>query len=81
MFSKKEIYKHNTINDCWLIANYKVYDVTLFLQLYPGHISIILPKAGQDVTQDYLFHTKHMKKIWKKYCIGYVRHSSYCVVS
>ena len=80
MFSLQEINKHKSIDSCWLMANNKVYDVTDFLKIHPEHIPIILPKAGQDVTKDYSFHTRHMKKIWKKYCIGYVQ-SSYCIIS
>jgi cytochrome b involved in lipid metabolism len=80
MYSLQEINKHTTIDSCWVIANHKVYDVTDFLKIHPEHVSVIVPKAGQDVTQDYLFHTKHMKKIWQKYCIGYVQ-PSFCVVS
>lgn len=79
MFSKQEIEKHTTINDCWLIANNNVYNVTEFLQLHPEHINIVLEKAGQDVSEDYFFHTKSMKKIWKKYYIGIVK-PQVCVI-
>ena len=80
MYSKLQVQKHNTINDCWSIASHKVYNVTDFLVLHPEHIPIVLPKAGQDVTHDFRFHSKSMKKIWNAYCIGYVR-PNICIIS
>ena len=71
-YRQTEVEKHTTINDCWLIARYRVYNVTDFFVLHPEHINVLLPKAGTDVSDDYLFHSKSMKKIWKKYCIGYI---------
>jgi len=72
LYTKEEVKRHITQDDCWVIAHRQVYDVTHFLQLHPNHISIILPKAGQDVSSDFDFHTRQMKKVWKKYHIGYV---------
>lgn len=70
-YTKKFISTHNTEEDCWLIANYTVYDVTEFLLSHPEHKNIVLPRAGTDVSKDYFFHTKKMKQIWNKYKIGY----------
>ena len=39
---------------------------------HPEHINIILPKAGTDVSKDYMFYTKKMKQVWKQYWIGYI---------
>ena len=71
-YTRSEVKRHNTINDCWLIARYRVYNVSTFLILHPEHIHVVLPKAGTDVSNDYLFHLKSMKKIWKQYYIGYI---------
>jgi cytochrome b involved in lipid metabolism len=35
-FTKAEVAKHDTVHDCWLIINGKVYDVTPFVDEHPG---------------------------------------------
>jgi hypothetical protein len=36
IFTKAEVAKHDTVNDCWMIINGKVYDVTPFVDEHPG---------------------------------------------
>jgi cytochrome b involved in lipid metabolism len=36
VFNKEEVSLHNKENDCWLIIDSKVYDVTKFLSAHPG---------------------------------------------
>ncbi len=43
--------QHNTAEDCWLLINDKVYDVTSYLRLHPGGRAIIIPFCGKDATQ------------------------------
>ena len=57
-YSKSQIQKHTTEMDCWLRVGYKMYNVSEFLKQHPEHINIILPKAGTDVSKDYMFYTK-----------------------
>jgi len=45
-----EIVKHNSINDCWMIINGKVYNVTSYLSFHPGGIGTILPYCGGEAT-------------------------------
>ncbi|CAD6567280.1 MAG: Cytochrome b2, mitochondrial precursor [Tremellales sp. Tagirdzhanova-0007] len=49
-----EVQKHASEDDCWVIIEGNVYDVTEFLQNHPGGSEIILANAGKDAT-----------KIWK----------------
>lgn len=53
----EEIGKHNNENDCWLLIEGRVYDVTKFVQskMHPGG-SVILQGCGIDATE--LFNTK-----------------------
>lgn len=44
----EEISKHNTINDCWIVINNHVFDVTNYLKRHPGGSKIILKFAGKD---------------------------------
>lgn len=37
-----EIAKHNSVNDCWLLINNKVYNVTNYLGQHPGGASTII---------------------------------------
>ena len=71
-YTKEEVSLHCGIHDCWIMAQGKVYDVTRYLSLHPGSLSTLLRKGGQDCTQDYHFHSKRARILWKKYHIGYV---------
>lgn len=46
-FTAAEVAKHNSADDCWLIIDGKVYDVTSYVSEHPGELSIA-KKAGQD---------------------------------
>jgi cytochrome b involved in lipid metabolism len=35
-FTAAEVAKHNTADDCWIIVNGMVFDVTKFLAQHPG---------------------------------------------
>ena len=72
IYSINEIKYHNTVNDCWLISNNKVYNASSFLRLHPAHTNRIMKNAGKDVTKDFNFHTKNQQKEWNKYLIGYI---------
>lgn len=45
-FTVEEVAKHNTANDCWIIVEGQVYDVTKFLKEHPGGSKVILKLAG-----------------------------------
>lgn len=46
--------KHNNPNDCWIIIENKVYDVTSYLTKHPGGEWRITPFCGKDATQPFL---------------------------
>ena len=64
-FTTDEVSQHNIENDCWLIANNKVYDVTHFINKHVGMKGIILNKGGQDVIKipNYILRN-HFMFIW-----------------
>ena len=56
VYTLNEISKHNTANDCWIIVNSKVYNVTDYINLHPGGPGAITRYCGNDATD--AFNTK-----------------------
>lgn len=55
----EEVSKHNSANDCWIIINNNVYNVTSFINQHPGGAEKIINFCGKDATQ--AFATKGKK--------------------
>ncbi|PLN78875.1 putative mitochondrial cytochrome b2 [Aspergillus taichungensis] len=51
--STQQVAGHNTPNDCWIVVENHVWDVTDFLEEHPGGSAIILKYAGRDATKAY----------------------------
>ncbi|KAK4057518.1 hypothetical protein OIO90_001587 [Microbotryomycetes sp. JL221] len=51
------IKRHNKRDDCWVVIDGEVWDVTEFLEAHPGGAELILEHAGKDVTL--LFNMLH----------------------
>ncbi|WVR07303.1 hypothetical protein IAU60_004344 [Kwoniella sp. DSM 27419] len=51
LVSYNEVQKHTSRDDCWVIIDGKIYDVTEFLDQHPGGAEIILANAGKDATK------------------------------
>ena len=71
MFSRLEVAKHNTTEDCWIIIQTKVYDVTKYLTRHPGG-DILFQHAGTDCTTHFVqaAHSTNAIKILNKFEIG-----------
>ena len=72
-YSKEEVIKHNTIDDCWLIVDNKVYDVTPFIKLHPGGSELLMSRAGEDASSYFTMKhglDKRVNKFLEKYYIG-----------
>ncbi|TKA73506.1 hypothetical protein B0A55_05501 [Friedmanniomyces simplex] len=48
-----EMAKHNSPQDCWIVVDDEVWDVTAFAPQHPGGASSILNYAGRDATKAY----------------------------
>ncbi|KAG8237646.1 hypothetical protein J437_LFUL017555 [Ladona fulva] len=46
----EEVSWHDTNQDCWIVINDRVYDVTPFLYEHPGGEDILLENAGRDAS-------------------------------
>jgi cytochrome b involved in lipid metabolism len=58
VFSRAEVAKHNTEDDCWIIIDGAVFNVSTFAQLHPGGSQILVELGGKDVTGKDLFFFK-----------------------
>tara|TARA_Y100000389_G_C17232754_1_gene399013 strand:+ start:169 stop:471 length:303 start_codon:yes stop_codon:yes gene_type:complete len=63
--TKEDIRKHNTIDDCWVIINNKIYDVTNFIGDHPGGARALLKVGGKDATEE--FEMLHPSNTLEKY--------------
>ncbi|MES1917212.1 MAG: hypothetical protein MHM6MM_008962, partial [Cercozoa sp. M6MM] len=71
-YTADEVAKHNTEQDCWIILDGKVYDVTKFLDDHPGGADTILDFAGEDSTEAFeeIFHSEKARQQAEEYLIG-----------
>lgn len=52
--------QHNSIEDCWVVLNGLVFDVTPYLRYHPGGMSILLRYAGRDIS------TPFRRLVWEQ---------------
>jgi cytochrome b involved in lipid metabolism len=71
-YTMNEVSNHDKKNDCWIIINNMVYDVTNFLDIHPGGKSMIMMVAGKDATEYFEeLHNKNiLDEVGKEYMIG-----------
>ena len=68
MYTAADVAAHNKADDCWLVVDGVVYDVTKFLSEHPGGKKVIVAVAGQDATKK--FHLFHKPSVMQKYGPG-----------
>jgi nitrate reductase (NAD(P)H) len=69
VFTLAEVEKHTSIDDCWIIVDNDVYDVTPYMKDHPGGSVPILLYAGKDATQafkDIHAHDAYVHLHWYK---------------
>ena len=63
-----EIRKHNKKNDCWVVVDNVVYDMTPFLDEHPGGRRLPVKQAGKDATEVWnKIHGHRKEAILKQY--------------
>ncbi|KAK1643980.1 hypothetical protein QYE76_061785 [Lolium multiflorum] len=72
LYSMKEAALHNTPDDCWIVVDGKIYDVTKYLEDHPGGADVLLEVTGKDGTEEFddAGHSKDAKELMKDYFIG-----------
>ncbi|KAH0586970.1 Acyl-CoA dehydrogenase [Termitomyces sp. J132] len=65
-FTLKEVQKHNTEGDLWIVIDSKVYDLSKFANLHPGGSNVLFAEsvAGKDATQ--IFFGLHRQEVLSK---------------
>ncbi|XP_062111479.1 cytochrome b5 [Humulus lupulus] len=72
LFSMAEASQHNTKDDCWVVIDGKVYDLSSYLDEHPGGDDIVLAATGKDATDDFedAGHSKTAKELMQSFFIG-----------
>ncbi|KAM6548321.1 hypothetical protein CsatB_019997 [Cannabis sativa] len=72
LFSMEEISQHNTKDDCWVVIDDKVYDLSSYLDEHPGGDDVVLAATGKDATEDFedAGHSKTAKELMQSFFIG-----------
>ena len=50
IFTREEVFQHRKKDDCWIILEGEVYNVTSWLTKHPGGARIVLHYGGEDAT-------------------------------
>merc|ERR1719248_565069 len=64
-YTLAEVAKHNTAQDCWVVVNDQVLNVTNFLKDHPGGELAIVTFAGKDASEE--FNMIHPPDVIPKY--------------
>jgi cytochrome b involved in lipid metabolism len=64
-YTREEVKKHASSEDCWIIIDSEVYDMTTFADLHPGGAFVIMELAGKDATEE--FYGLHRQEVLLKY--------------
>ena len=72
VISLAEVATHNDYNDCWLVVDDKVYDVSKFMEDHPGGPKPLVLYGGKDATEEFtmIHHPDIIKAYGELYRIG-----------
>jgi len=75
-FTQEEVSEHASTDDCWLIIEQSVYDVTDFVSQHPGGADQITSQCGKDATTAFNtqngegMHSSTAKSLRENFLIG-----------
>lgn len=88
-YTRCEVRRHNTRESLWIMAHGNIYDATRYVSEHPGGEAAIVRRstAQADASEDYDFHSKGGKNVWKGLLVGELKRcpsepeSGGCVIS
>jgi delta8-fatty-acid desaturase len=69
-YTMAEVAEHNTRDDCWIILDDRVYDITRFIDAHPGGVGPVVNMAGKDATD--VFANYHAARVYKTMLPAYL---------
>ena len=57
-YSAEETARHNNADDCWMIIDGQVYDLSAYVPQHPSDPAIFTPWCGKEATEAYRTKTK-----------------------
>ncbi|GFY79351.1 cytochrome b5 [Trichonephila inaurata madagascariensis] len=75
-YTLSEVADHCSRNDCWIIVEDNVYDVTSFIDSHPGGYDVLMELAGRDATVAFYGagHHPNTRDLLKPFLIGSLAH-------
>ncbi|KAK6064244.1 oxidoreductase NAD-binding domain-containing protein [Seiridium cupressi] len=77
-FSAKDVASHKEADDCFMVIQGKVYDVTKYIHDHPGGADILVEAGGTDATEafDNAGHSEDAFEIMEQYQVGILKGAS-----
>ncbi|GAB4840134.1 Cytochrome b5 isoform A [Ancistrocladus abbreviatus] len=72
LYAMQEVSQHNTKDDCWVVIDGKVYDVSSYLDEHPGGDDVVLEVTGKDAKEEFedAGHSKSARELMETFFIG-----------
>ncbi|KAG8661632.1 cytochrome b5 [Manihot esculenta] len=72
LYTMHEASQHKTKEDCWIVIDGKVYDVSSYLDEHPGGDDVVLATIGKDAADDFedAGHSESARELLQSFCIG-----------
>ena len=72
VFTWKEISRHCSPGNVWIVIHGKVYDISKFIVEHPGGEIPLYDKAGEDATEAFenIRHSNDARQLMQEYYIG-----------
>ncbi len=75
--SLTEVAQHNTFEDCWIIIDNAVYDISEWKDHHPGGPFVARMYAGKDATAEFGdYHSKRAELHMRHFRVGYLQGSA-----
>jgi 4-hydroxysphinganine ceramide fatty acyl 2-hydroxylase len=80
VFSEKEVSRHNSPHDAWVVVDDRVCDVSGFVRSHPGGLDVLDGHLGTDISDllrspDYHRHSRSAYEILDQCCVGVLQGS------